>query len=234
MAVTRSQPIRKFFATVALTRRLAEMKKSINAPSRKSWRRRTGSDRRGAVASTIPTRVAYASSCRLQPGHVWACTAVVPRCTTTRTSVTCEPISSKIVLRRVLEFNGYAVNHVVNITDVGHLVSDADSGEDKMEKGARRTGKSCLGDRRAVHRSLSRDDIRRLNILEPHIWCRATEHIDGADRGDRVHRIATALRTRPRTASISIPRACRGLRGPGAARSRGAQGRCAGRRGGKT
>ncbi|MDO8272309.1 MAG: cysteine--tRNA ligase, partial [Gammaproteobacteria bacterium] len=44
------------------------------------------------------------------------------------------------VLRRVLEFNGYRVKHVVNITDVGHLVSDADSGEDKMLAGARRTG----------------------------------------------------------------------------------------------
>src|SRR5512136_1285682 len=47
------------------------------------------------------------------------------------------------LLRRTLEFNGYTVKHVMNITDVGHLVSDADSGEDKMEKGARRTGKSA-------------------------------------------------------------------------------------------
>src|SRR2546422_193259 len=47
------------------------------------------------------------------------------------------------VLRRVLEWNGFRVTHVMNITDVGHLVSDADTGEDKMEKGARRTGKSA-------------------------------------------------------------------------------------------
>src|SRR5512136_2480336 len=47
------------------------------------------------------------------------------------------------ILRRTLEFNGYSVNHIMNITDVGHLVSDADSGEDKMEKGSRRTGKSA-------------------------------------------------------------------------------------------
>ena len=47
------------------------------------------------------------------------------------------------ILRRVLAFNGYQVNHVVNITDVGHLVSDADTGDDKMEKGSRRTGKSA-------------------------------------------------------------------------------------------
>ncbi|HEY1611273.1 MAG TPA: cysteine--tRNA ligase, partial [Paraburkholderia sp.] len=47
------------------------------------------------------------------------------------------------VLRRVLALNGYEVRHVVNITDVGHLVSDADEGEDKMEKGSRRTGESA-------------------------------------------------------------------------------------------
>ena len=47
------------------------------------------------------------------------------------------------ILRRVLEFNGYQVKHVMNITDVGHLVSDADTGEDKMELGARRAGRSA-------------------------------------------------------------------------------------------
>ncbi len=47
------------------------------------------------------------------------------------------------VLKRVLEWNGYAVRHVMNITDVGHLTSDADTGEDKMVAGARRTGKSA-------------------------------------------------------------------------------------------
>src|SRR5213076_856773 len=46
-------------------------------------------------------------------------------------------------LRRVLEWNGYRVKHVMNVTDVGHLTSDADTGEDKMEKGARRTDKSA-------------------------------------------------------------------------------------------
>src|SRR5262249_60205217 len=45
------------------------------------------------------------------------------------------------ILRRVLEFNGYKVKHVINITDLGHLVSDADKGEDKMELGASRAGK---------------------------------------------------------------------------------------------
>ena len=43
----------------------------------------------------------------------------------------------------MLLFNGYRVRHVMNITDVGHLTSDADTGEDKMEKGSRRTGRSA-------------------------------------------------------------------------------------------
>ena len=47
------------------------------------------------------------------------------------------------LLKRVLRFNGHRVKHVMNITDVGHLTSDADVGEDKMEKGSRRTGKSA-------------------------------------------------------------------------------------------
>src|SRR4029453_14057105 len=49
------------------------------------------------------------------------------------------------VLKGVPEWNGYRVKHVMNIPDVGHLTSDADEGEDKMEKGARRTGKSAGG-----------------------------------------------------------------------------------------
>jgi len=80
------------------------------------------------------------------------------------------------ILRRVLEFNGYRVKHVMNITDVGHLVSDADSGEDKMEKGARRAGKSAW-EIAEFYTQAFQEDLRRLNILEPVIWCRATDHI---------------------------------------------------------
>jgi cysteinyl-tRNA synthetase len=80
------------------------------------------------------------------------------------------------ILRRVLEFNSYRVTHVMNLTDVGHLVSDADSGEDKMEKGARRTGKSAWEIAESYTQAF-KDDLRRLNVLEPTIWCRATEHI---------------------------------------------------------
>ncbi len=80
------------------------------------------------------------------------------------------------ILKRVLEFNQYRVKHVMNITDVGHLVSDSDTGEDKMEKGARRTGKSAW-EIAEFYAEAFIQDMHRLNILEPSIWCRATEHI---------------------------------------------------------
>src|SRR5690242_19160153 len=80
------------------------------------------------------------------------------------------------ILRRVLQFNGFRVKHVMNITDVGHLVSDADAGEDKMLAGARRTGKSAW-DIATLYTQAFKNDLDGLNILMPHIWCRATDHI---------------------------------------------------------
>ncbi|MDI6739428.1 MAG: cysteine--tRNA ligase [Candidatus Edwardsbacteria bacterium] len=80
------------------------------------------------------------------------------------------------VLRRALEYNGIRVKHVMNITDVGHLESDADSGEDKMEKGSRRTGKSAWEIAEEYTRAF-KSDLAELNNLEPHIWCKATDHI---------------------------------------------------------
>ncbi len=80
------------------------------------------------------------------------------------------------ILRRTLELNGYDVKHVMNITDVGHLTDDADSGEDKMEKGAAREHKSVWEIAKYYTRAF-RDDIRALNIQEPKIWCKATDHI---------------------------------------------------------
>ncbi|MEK6845573.1 MAG: cysteine--tRNA ligase, partial [Nanoarchaeota archaeon] len=79
-------------------------------------------------------------------------------------------------LKRVLLFNGYRVNHVMNITDVGHLTSDADTGEDKMLKGAKREGKTVWEVAEFYTRAFQKD-IQKLNILSPTIWCKATEHI---------------------------------------------------------
>lgn len=80
------------------------------------------------------------------------------------------------VLRRVLEFNNYRVDHVVNITDVGHLVSDADDGEDKMETGSARTGKTAweIAD---IYTEAFFEDLRLLNIKTPTVTCKATDHI---------------------------------------------------------
>jgi len=80
------------------------------------------------------------------------------------------------ILRRVLEYNGYKVKHVMNITDVGHLTSDADTGEDRMEKGSQRTGQSAW-EIAEFYTKEFKLDLQRLNIQMPHIWCRATDHI---------------------------------------------------------
>ncbi len=80
------------------------------------------------------------------------------------------------ILRRVLDYNGYAVKHVMNITDVGHLTGDRDMGEDKMEKGAAREGKSAW-DIADFYTRAFKKDIAELNILEPDIWVKATDTI---------------------------------------------------------
>lgn len=80
------------------------------------------------------------------------------------------------ILHRVLIRNGYEVRHVVNITDVGHLTSDADEGEDKMEKGCRRTGESAYAIAQRYTEAFVAD-WHALNLLEPTVWCRATDHI---------------------------------------------------------
>jgi cysteinyl-tRNA synthetase len=80
------------------------------------------------------------------------------------------------VLKRTLLALGYKVKHVVNITDVGHLTSDADSGDDKMEKGANREGKTVwqIAD---SYTAAFKKDLSDLNILDPDIWPKATDHI---------------------------------------------------------
>lgn len=81
------------------------------------------------------------------------------------------------VLRRALLFNGYAIEHVMNITDVGHLTSDEDEGEDKMEEGAKREGLDPYELARK-YEGFWMEDMERLNIQRPEVICRATEHVE--------------------------------------------------------
>lgn len=80
------------------------------------------------------------------------------------------------LLKRVLLFNGLKVRHIMNITDVGHLVSDADSGEDKMEVGAQREHKTAwqVAD---FYTNAFKEDIKKLNIKDPDLYAKATDHI---------------------------------------------------------
>ena len=81
------------------------------------------------------------------------------------------------VLRRTLAALGYQVRHVMNVTDVGHLASDADEGEDKMLAGARREGRT-VWDIAEFYTERFFADARALNILPPHVVAKATDHID--------------------------------------------------------
>ncbi|MCK5154016.1 MAG: cysteine--tRNA ligase, partial [Spirochaetales bacterium] len=81
------------------------------------------------------------------------------------------------ILRRTLEYAGYKVNHVVNITDVGHLTDDNDDGEDKMVKSSRETGKS-VWDIAKYFTDAFFKDIDNLNIVRPTVSPRATDHIE--------------------------------------------------------
>jgi len=81
------------------------------------------------------------------------------------------------ILKRVLQYNGYRVKHVMNITDVGHLTGDRDMGEDKMEKGALREGRTAWEIAEFYTRAF-KTDIENLNILPPDIWIKATDTID--------------------------------------------------------
>ncbi len=80
------------------------------------------------------------------------------------------------VLKRTLEYNGYVVKHVMNITDVGHLTSDEDDGEDKMEKGAEREGKTAQ-EIALFFTDAFKQDMEYLNIKEPVIWAKVTDNI---------------------------------------------------------
>ena len=91
------------------------------------------------------------------------------------------------VLEKYLRFAGYDVNRVMNITDVGHLTSDADEGEDKMLKGARREHKTVMEIAR-YYTDAFFEDCRKLNIKRPDVVQPATGLID-----DYIHIISTLL-----------------------------------------
>ncbi len=85
------------------------------------------------------------------------------------------------ILVRTLKYNGYSVKQIMNITDVGHLASDADVGEDKMMKAIKREGlkptKSAMLKLAKKYTQTFKNDLKLLNIKEPNKWVKATEHI---------------------------------------------------------
>jgi cysteinyl-tRNA synthetase len=80
------------------------------------------------------------------------------------------------ILLRVLKYNDYEVKYIMNITDVGHLVSDSDEGDDKMEKSAKQSGKS-VWDIAEFYTDAFLSDIKRMNIIPPYKYTKATDYI---------------------------------------------------------
>ena len=80
------------------------------------------------------------------------------------------------ILKRVLIYDGYRVRHVMNVTDVGHLTSNADVGEDKIEKAAKREGKTAK-EITNFYLRIFKEDLKKLNIISPDFWPKATENI---------------------------------------------------------
>ena len=80
------------------------------------------------------------------------------------------------VLVRMLRYLNFEVKHVMNITDVGHLVSDADTGEDKLEKGAQREGKTAWEVAKFYEEYFLRT-MDKVGVNRPDVICRATDHI---------------------------------------------------------
>ena len=79
-------------------------------------------------------------------------------------------------LGRTLAFKGYKLRHIINITDVGHLTSDADAGDDKMEKAAALQGKSAW-DIAAFYTAEFKRDLQWLNVRDPAKWTVATDYV---------------------------------------------------------
>ena len=80
------------------------------------------------------------------------------------------------ILKRTLIYNGYKVKHVMNITDVGHLTGDGNMGEDKLEKGSKREGKTAW-EIAEFYTKAFKKDLEKLNIISPNIYCKATDYI---------------------------------------------------------
>ncbi len=85
------------------------------------------------------------------------------------------------ILKRTLKYNKYKVKHIINITDIGHLVSDADEGEDKMMKALRREGKEfskkSMKEIANFYTQSFYQNIKKLNILPANKFTKATKHI---------------------------------------------------------
>ena len=80
------------------------------------------------------------------------------------------------ILKRILIYNKYKVKQVMNVTDVGHLTSDSDTGKDKIEEAAKKEKKTPKQITN-YYWSIFKQDFKKLNIIEPDIWAKATEHI---------------------------------------------------------
>lgn len=80
------------------------------------------------------------------------------------------------ILKRVLLYNEYRVKHVMNVTDVGHLTSDADTGEDKMEKAVQQEGRTAR-EIAEFYLGIFKKDLVKLNIIMPDVWPEASKHI---------------------------------------------------------
>jgi cysteinyl-tRNA synthetase len=102
-------------------------------------------------------------------------------------------------LRRTLNWKGWPTNHVINITDVGHLTSDADAGEDKMELAAADAAQT-IWQVAAFYTDAFKSDLARLNIRRPTLWSVATDHIQdmiafarSIEQGGTAYELATGL-----------------------------------------
>jgi len=85
-------------------------------------------------------------------------------------------------LRRMFEYNGYQIKQIINITDVGHLTSDADEGEDKMTKALKRENKpltlEAMKEVATKYFDIFVEDLKLLNVELPSVFPRASEHIE--------------------------------------------------------